>query len=156
MEILLKKATMQDIEQIHEMQINAFKPLLDKYQDYETSPGAESVERVKRRMEHPQVSCYFIQLKSENIGHIRITMLDENTCLLSQMCILPQYQENGYAQRAIKQVEALYPKVKKWMLDTIKQEPKLCHLYEKMGYKLTGEEKNIKDGMDLVDYAKHC
>ena len=154
MNISLEKAEMQDADQIHKMQIISFKSLLDKYQDYETNPGAEAVERIKKRMEYPQISSYFVKLQSENIGHIRINMLDENTYKLSQMFILPKYQGNGYAQQAIKQAEALHPKAKKWELDTIKQEPKLCHLYEKMGYRPTGEEKNLKDKMDLIYYAK--
>jgi len=105
-------------------------------------------------MKYPQISCYFIQLNSENIGHIRINAFSEDACRLSQMFILQEYQGNGYAQQAVKEIEALYPNAKNWILDTIKQEPKLRHLYEKMGYKLTGKETNIQDGMDLVDYAK--
>ena len=154
MELLIKRATAQDAEKIHKMQIIAFKPLLDKYRDYETNPGAETLEQVKARFEYPQIFCYFIQLNSENIGHIRINAFGENACHLSQMFILPEYQENGYAQQAIEQVESLHPNARNWVLDTIKQEPKLRHLYEKMGYKPTGEEKNIKGGMDLIYYVK--
>ena len=70
------------------------------------------------------------------------------------MCILPDHQGKGYAQQVVKKVEALYTQTKRWELDTIKQETKLCYLYGKMGYKLTGRQTHIKDGMDLVDYVK--
>ena len=136
------------------MQLIGFKALLNKYQDYETSPGAETLERMRDRFQYSQIDHYFIQLRGENIGYIRINRLDKSTCRLSQIFILPDYQEKGYAQQAIKQVETLNPQAKSWVLDTIKQERKLCYLYEKMGYKLIGIEKNVKDGMDLVDYAK--
>ena len=154
MDISFKKATVHDCNQIHQMQILGFRALLDKYQDFETNPGAESFERIKLRFEFSQVDHYFIQLQNESIGYIRIDKLNEKTCKLSQMFILPTFQNKGYAQQAIKQVENLYPQAENWILDTIKQEEKLCHLYEKMGYRLTGTEKNIKNGMDLVDYAK--
>ena len=154
MEIQLKAATIDDCEKIHSMQMVGFKALLDKYQDFETSPGAETLEHIKMRFEYPQIDHYFINLNDENIGYIRINRLDTNTCRLSQMFVLPDYQGNGYAQQAIKQVEALNPLVNNWLLDTIKQEQKLCYLYEKMGYKQTGTETSIRDGMDLVDYAK--
>jgi len=154
MNISLIKADLQDCEEIHKMQVLAFKPLLDKYQDYETNPGAETIEHIQQRMEYPSLTHFFIRLQSKNIGHIRISQHDATTCRLGQMCILPEYQGNGYAQQAIKLVETLYPMAKRWELDTIKQEQKLCHLYEKMGYKPTGEEKNIKAGMDLIYYAK--
>lgn len=152
--IQLKKACENDSGQIHEMQIEGFRALLEKYRDYETSPGAETLERVKRRFSFNNVDQFFIRLADENIGYIRIQRLDEGVYRLSQMFILPVYQGRGFAQAAVKQAEALYPQAEKWVLDTIKQEQKLCHLYEKLGYKLTGAENNIKDGMDLVDYEK--
>lgn len=153
MKISLKKAGIKDCETIYQMQIIGFKALLDKYQDFETNPGSETFERIKERFERPHINHYFIKLNNESIGYIRINRLSEDTCRLSQMLVLPDYQENGYAQQAIKQVELLNPQVKHWILDTIKQEQKLCYLYEKMGYKQTGKKTNIKTGMDLVDYA---
>jgi len=154
MEIALKKAFVQDCELIHRMQTIGFGALLEKYKDFDTSPGNETLEKIKWRFEYSHIDHYFIELQSEKIGYIRINRLDESACRLSQMFILPEYQGNGYAHQAIGQAERLYPQAKSWILDTIKQELKLRHLYEKMGYKLTGVEKNIKDGMDLVDYAK--
>ena len=154
MEICLSKASIQNCEQIHQMQTLGFKALLDKYQDFDASPGNESLERIKKRFDYPQIDHYFIQLQGENIGYIRINKTDEKTCRLSQMFILPDFQEKGYGQQAIRQAEKLNPQATSWFLDTIKQESKLRHFYEKMGYRLTGEEKNIKDGMDLVFYAK--
>ena len=154
MEISLGKATIHDCNQIHQMQITGFKPLLNKYQDFETSPAAETLEQVRNRFKYPQTDHYFIQLKGRSIGYIRISKIDKKTCKLQQMVISTAYQEKGYAQQAIQQIEKLNSQVKSWVLDTTKQEKKLCYLYEKMGYQLTGNEKKIKDGMDLVDYAK--
>jgi len=50
--------------------------------------------------------------------------------------------------------ESLHKNAVNWELDTIKQETKLCYLYEKMGYRQTGKEVKIKDGMDIVSYRK--
>ena len=60
----------------------------------------------------------------------------------------------GSLLAAIKAVEAKYPYARRWELDTILQEAKLCYLYEKMGYRKTGQVKNVKDGMDLVYYER--
>jgi len=155
MNIHLKKASIQDSEKIHKMQVMSFKPLLEKYKDYDTNPGAETLERVKLRFDFNDTDHFLICLYKENIGYIRIRRLYKNhTYMLSQMFIIPGEQGKGYAQAAIRQAEMLYPKDAKWTLDTIKQEPKLSHLYEKMGYRLTGTEKQIKEGMDLVYYEK--
>ncbi|WP_328285967.1 MULTISPECIES: hypothetical protein [unclassified Paenibacillus] len=44
MEISLSKAGVNEASIIHEIQIEAFMPLLNKYKDYETSPANETVE----------------------------------------------------------------------------------------------------------------
>lgn len=154
MEILLKKAVLSDCKKIHQMQTIGFQDLLERYQDFDTNPGAETLKRIEQRFQNPQIDHYFVQCEAKDIGYIRIRKLDEKTYRISQLFILPIYQNNGYAQQAIRQAEALYPQAAGWILDTIKQEEKLCYLYEKMGYRLTGEKRNIKRGMDLVTYRK--
>ena len=50
MDISLFKSGLNEASIIHEMQIKAFMPLLEKYQDYDTSPANESVERIIDRL----------------------------------------------------------------------------------------------------------
>ena len=153
-EISLRKATMTDCEQIHKMQVESFSALLDKYKDYGTNPAAEPTERIEQRVAQEFTDYYFISLNSDDIGVIRIVRLSTSICRISPMFILPQHQDMGYAQQAIFKVESLYPQAKRWELDTIKQESKLCYLYEKMGYTATGKEENIQDGMTIISYSK--
>jgi len=141
--------------ELHKLQVQGFAVLLAKYQDFDTSPGAESLERVRERFEYSDwVDQYWIQLGAEKVGYVRIQRRGNDVYRLSQMFILSAFQERGYAQQAIRQAERQYPQARAWELDTIKQESKLCHLYEKMGYRLAGSEHCIRDGMDLVDYVK--
>ncbi len=151
--IELVKLGPQDAEELFQMRIQAFQPLLDKYQDFDTNPAAESFERFQRYFREYS-DCYFIETKRKRLGALRVVRLSEKECYLSQIFILPEYQGRGYAQQALASVEKLYPKAERWSLDTIKQEPKLLHLYEKSGYHLTGETKPLKDGMDLVFFEK--
>ncbi|MDR1705265.1 MAG: GNAT family N-acetyltransferase [Clostridiales bacterium] len=154
MEIQLIKAGMSDCADIHRMQAAAFEALLDKYQDFDTSPGAEPVKKIEQRMAQENCTYYLVCLNDVKIGAVRVVKINEDTFRISQMFILPEYQGKGYAQQAIALAESFHPQAKHWTLDTIKQEAKLCHLYEKMGYRPTGTQKHIKDGMDLLDYAK--
>ena len=153
MMISLSKAGTGDCKELYGLQIKSFADLLEKYQDFDFSPGAEKVKKTKKRLKEINSDYYFICLDGVHIGAIRIVKLDK-LCRLKQIYILPEYQNKGYAQQAIIAAEALYPKANRWELDTIKQESKLCYLYEKMGYKRTGHEKDIKDNMTLVFYAK--
>lgn len=69
------------------------------------------------------------------------------------MFVLPEFQDKGIARTAIKLCEELHGS-HHWKLDTIMQEPKNCHLYEKMGYRLTGTAKVINKRLTLVFLKK--
>lgn len=153
MNISLQKAVREDLAQLHAMQVEAFMPLLDIYHDYDLSPAAEGVEKIIERFEQPFTTYWFINLDGERIGALRVCDFGER-CKLSPIFILPAYQGKGAAQTAITLMEQLYPVATVWELSTIRQEAKLCHLYEKMGYKPTGRILPIKDGMDIVFYEK--
>lgn len=153
MSIVLDIATITDAQEIYDLQIKSFKALLEKYQDYDFSPGAEKLDYTIQRLHQPTTDYYFISLKKKHIGALRICHLNK-ICKLKQIYILPEYHGYGYAQKAIRIVESLYPTVEKWELDTILQEKKLCYLYEKMGYRKTGRVEHIMNGMDLVFYEK--
>lgn len=64
--VSLKAATREDLQAIWEMQIAAFSELLDKYQDYDMSPGAEGLEKIIARYEQPWTVYYFIAVENEN------------------------------------------------------------------------------------------
>lgn len=151
--IVLQKATLDDAPLMHRLQIEAFQALLQKYRDDDTNPGAETLEKIVERVSDPNTEHYLICLGKEPIGVVRISGIGD-TGHLRMICVLTEHQGRGIAQQAIRKVEALYPDKRHWKLDTILQEPKLRHLYEKMGYRRTGQVEPIKDGMDLVYYEK--
>jgi GNAT superfamily N-acetyltransferase len=154
MSIQLKKASIEDCPQIHQMQVESFSALLEKYHDLDTNPGAEPLSRVVERMQQSFTDYYFIQLDQVQIGVIRVVRRAEDVCGVAPIFVLPDFQGYGYAQEAMLATERLYPKATLWQLSTILQEEKLCHLYEKVGYHRTGEWKNIQSGMDIVYYEK--
>ena len=49
-DIRLIQAAVADAVQVHSLQTLAFKALLDKYKDYSTNPGAESVQKVAEKI----------------------------------------------------------------------------------------------------------
>lgn len=149
----LRRASEVDCPVIHRIQVKAFAPLLEKYQDVDSNPAAESVAHIERRMAQSFTDYYLISLENEAIGVLRVCDFGEE-CRISPICILPEFQGNGYAKTAMGLAEAMYPEAKRWTLDTIEQEEKLCRLYESVGYHRTGETRHIKDGMDLVFYEK--
>ena len=152
--IELIKAGPQDCAQIHALQVEAFAELLEKYHDTATNPGAETLEKVEARMAQDTTDYYFIRTGGWPIGAVRVQRLPEAVCRASTIFIIPAFQGKGCAQEAMRALEALYPQARKWQLDTIKEEAKLCHLYEKLGYRQTGREEVLQPGMTIVYYEK--
>jgi len=144
MNINLIKAKIEDAEEIHKMQLLAFKELLDRYQDYEISPGAEKLERVIERIKQDTTDYFIIKYDNRPVGAIRIRKLyEEGQCRISPIFIIPEYQNKGIAQKVFQIIEEKYKPENGWNLDTILEEKGNCHLYERMGYKQTGKiEKN--------------
>ena len=155
MDIKLVKANMDNIEEIYEMQIITFKPLLDKYQDFDLNPGNETIERTIARMNEYITDYYIIKLNEISVGGIRIRRYEEgDLCKVGPLFVLPEYQNKGIAQKVFKIIEEIYKPKNGWILDTILQEKGNCHLYEKIGYTKTGKIENINEKMDIVFYEK--
>lgn len=155
MSIKLVEVTRDDIETVWKMQLEAFSGLLEKYQDYDLSPGAEPMEKIVARFEQPWTKYYFINAEGVNAGVIRIVdRKDGSRKRISPLWIMAEYRGKGYAQQAILAAEELYGP-DNWSLDTILQEKGNCYLYEKMGYHQTGKTEHINDKMDIVFYEKN-
>ena len=153
-EVALIAVGNDDMETIWKMQVEAFSDLLDKYQDYDTSPAAESFEKVMARYEQPWTTYYFISNGTENVGAIRIVdKKDGSRKRISPVWIMPEHRNKGFAQAAIIAAEKKYGP-NHWCLDTILQESGNLHLYEKMGYHRTGKIEKVNDRMAIVFYEK--
>lgn len=154
-EVWLKQAAPEDCDMIHKAQAKAFARLLERYRDIQTNPASETSQVIFRKMRQPGSRYYFIMAGSETVGMLRVIESDDRErCRISPMGILPAYQGRGCAQKALLAAEALYPDARLWALETIKEEPALRCLYEKMGYRPTGREAELQPGMTIVYYEK--
>ena len=154
MKIELVRASMQDAETIWNMQKTAFAGLMEKYQDFDTNPANEPLEKVQRRLAMPETHFYFIQADGVNAGAIRVK--DQHDAMpkeISPLFVLPEFRGMGVAQAAIRAAEVIHGG-ENWLLLTILQESGNCHLYKKMGYRQTSITKVINDRMTLVIYEK--
>ncbi len=155
MSIKLHIARLEDCEIILEMQLKSFSESLSKYQDYDMSPGNETIETIHRRYNQDFTDYHLIKYDSKTVGAVRVLRFDhENSCRISPLFILPEYQGKGIAQNVFELLEDYYSDCKKWTLDTILQEFGNCYLYEKVGYIRTGKYEEIKEGMTIVYYEK--
>ena len=145
----------EDAFRLWSMQVEAFWGLYQKYQDTETSPATETVEKVRTRLEQPSTYYYCIRENGVDMGAVRVVDKGENRIpkRISPLFVLPAYRNRGVAQWAIQAAEERHGS-SGWELETILQEKGNCYLYEKMGYYQTGKTKIVNDNMTLVFYKK--
>lgn len=143
-------------EELWKMQVEAFASLYEKYQDTDTSPATEKIDKVQMRLKQSFTYFYFIVVDGEKVGAIRVVDKneEEKAKRISPIFIMNQHRNNGYAQKAMKLVEEIHGN-SNWELDTILQEEGNCYLYEKMGYQKTGKMEKVNERMTLVFYRKH-
>ncbi|QTH45746.1 GNAT family N-acetyltransferase [Cohnella sp. LGH] len=154
MNISLLKSDLSQASLIYEMQIKAFTPLFNKYQDHTTSPANESIERIIDRLNESSTDYYIIKDFEVHVGAIRIVRKENKVYRVSPVFIVPEHQGKGIAQKVFAIIEDKYKDALIWELDTILQEQGNCYLYEKLGYRKTGQTKQINDKMTIVFYEK--
>lgn len=130
--------------------------MLEKYNDYNVNPANETIDRVIQRINRSNSGFYKILVDDEIVGAICIFWKEDVQFWISPMFILPSYQGQGIAQKAIILIEEMFPEATSWELATILEEARNCYLYEKMGYSKTGVSKKINDNTMLVFYKKVC
>ena len=155
MKLELVRFQPQDIDTVWAIQREAYRPLYETYQDDETSPWLESRALLLEKYTRPGVAGYLFLADGQPVGAVRIIIDAENRrARVSGLGVLPAWQGRGIAQEALRRIERLHPEAAHWSLGTILQEPKNCHLYEKLGYRRYGELKPVNEKMTLVFYQK--
>ena len=144
MEVRLLRANIDDAKELHAMQVEAFKELLEKYQDFDTSPANENMEKVEVRLKQDFTFYYFICIGRKKVGAIRIIDKKENgkNKRISPIFILPEFQGKGIAQKAIRLCEEMHGN-ENWELDTILQESKNCHFMKKWGIARREKQRSL-------------
>ena len=66
----------------------------------------------------------------------------------------PNHQNKGYGKQIMLMIEKLYPKVRRWKLDTPAESYGLHRFYESLGYVKIGEMEDKKSGMKGFVYKK--
>ena len=153
--VILTEASIEDVYIIYEMQKESFIPLLNKYNDIETNPASENIDKIINRINDQNSKYHLINYNDVPVGVIRIQKINNNEIYrISPIFIIPQYQNRGIAQKVLTIIEEIYKPQKKWVLSTISEEKNNCHLYEKYGYKPTGKLVKINEDMNIIYYEK--
>ncbi len=155
MNIKIIKAKLENLQLLHDIQIESFKTLLEKCEDYESNPGNESIEQITRKYNQSFTTYWLIKDNEKVVGGVRVITGEGGRYRVSPIFILPSEQGNGIAQETFRLLEEYYKDSRVWKLETILEEEGNCYLYEKLGYKKTGKLEKFKDNMTIVYYEKY-
>lgn len=100
MRINLIRIGIADAQKLWKMQVEAFEDLYKKYQDTETSPATENVEKIIMRLEQPFTYYYYIVVDGIEVGAIRVVDKKElgKAKRISPIFIMKEHRGKGYAQ----------------------------------------------------------
>lgn len=131
--IRLKRAEVEDAEQITNIKILAYNKEINTYLGRDGGPpGYDKIESEIDIIN--RFIAYKILLDDEIIGGLFL-YLEGNTIMhFEDFVIHPQHQGNGYGYKVLCMVEKLHPDVKEWRLSTPVFSVGNQHLYEKFGY----------------------
>ncbi len=139
------------------LQKKIFLPIYLKYFD-KHNPIFESRKIMQYRLRNKNTKAYYVvyEEKKESfktVGYV-ILRFNNNTATIGRIGVLNKYQNKGIGTLVIEELEKRFSNYKIWQLDTIKEEKRNCHLYEKLGYIPTGEERKINKRMTILNYEK--
>ncbi len=153
-EVELILAKEEDAEIIHNMKYKAFMPLYKKYNDHDTSPAMEPIDKTIWLLRDINTDYYMISWKDIVVGAVRISLVDDGIRKIAPIFILPDYQNNGLGTIIFELLFEKYNDTLVWILDTIEQEEGNCYFYEKIGFSRTGERIKINSKMTIIGYEK--
>lgn len=102
MNIEIVKASYNDLQLLHKIQVEAFRPLLEKYKDYNTNPGNEIIDQIIRRYNQDFTTYWLIKNHGKIVGGVRVVNKGDRCYRVSPIFIQPLEQGKGMAQKTFK------------------------------------------------------
>ncbi len=103
-------------------------------------PGYDSEEETRRLIKN--YLCYKIILDNDIIGFFWLHGVEQEFYELEDLCIHPKYHNKGFGFKTMSLMEEIHPQIKRWILGTPYYSVRNQYLYEKAGYKKTGQSED--------------
>lgn len=83
--------------------------------------------------------AYKIICNGQIVGNVSVRYNKDNTYYLGCLCIIPEYENRGIGQEALRFIESKFPDAVCWTLETPADKEKNLYFYKKMGYTIVKE-----------------
>jgi L-amino acid N-acyltransferase YncA len=143
--ITIKKAEINDAEEILDVKIRAFKEEVDLYGV--CPPKYDSLENLINSIS--KCNYYKIVDDEKIIGGMSVQNKGNGHYWLGSIYIDSLYQNKGVGSLAMNYINKEYPNAIKWTLETPHKSYRNHHFYEKFGFVKIGEIKPYEDHTDF-------
>lgn len=148
--MIIKKATLEDLEEILNLQKTAYISEAQLYNDFSIPPLTQTLENINEEFS----SKLFLKACTSGkiIGSVRAFEKD-GTCFIGRLIVHPDMQNKGIGKQLMKAIEEYFNHCKMYELFTGKTSIKNLCFYEKLGYKAFKEEM-VNDNLTFVYLQK--
>lgn len=139
----IEKAVLSDAEcltvlmkKTFDQEARRWLPSDEKVCDYNIQPpNYDSIEMTKYSIR--ELAYYKVMYSGEVVGGVILTLAGKRFARIDRIFIEPDYQGKGIGSKVIALIEALYPSITNWDLETSSRQINNHFFYEKNGYQTT-------------------
>lgn len=148
MDIKFERAAIGDIDKLIDIRSQSY------YQDYIQYGECPGYNMSKENMTNSILNriSYKIICDNQVVGNICIRDNEDSTYYIGTLCVIPDYQNKGIGQEAIKFIENEFPDATSWRLQTPADKERNHYFYKKMGYSIIKEY--MEGSVKLVLFEK--
>ena len=150
MDTSIEKATIDDAEEILELQKLAYVSEAEINDDFTIPPLHQTMDEI--RAEFDRQVFLKVQLDGRIIGSVRC-YLDGGTCHIGKLIVHPDYQNRGIGTRLLRAAEEQFPSAERYVLFTGEKSRRNLHIYQKSGYRVF-DRKVVSEKLTMVYLQK--
>ena len=137
----IQKATIDDLQEILDLQKKAFYSEAVLYNDFNISPLHQTIEEITQEFFHKQI----LLIKQENRIIASVRFYKENTTgHIGKLIVHPDFQNIGLGRILMNEAEKLLQNCLRVELFTGSLSIKNIHLYKSLGYSIFNEIKETE------------
>ncbi len=149
----IKKASIDDLEEILQLQKQAYLSEAELYDDYNIKPLLQTLDDIKQNFLKQIFLKAAIENKTTIVGSVRAYQL-KDTVFIGRLAVRPDYQNKGIGAKLMISIEEIFESAKRFELFTGHKSIKNIYLYQKLGYK-EFKRMPVNDSLTMVYLEKY-
>ncbi|MNZ58880.1 putative acetyltransferase [compost metagenome] len=125
-----------DLEQLLQLQYLSYQSEAEIYDDYTIPPLKQTITELEEEFKVQMILKAVID--NRLVGSVRAYM-EEGICKIGKLIVHPDYQNRGIGSQLMNEIELRFTRCDKFELFTGEKSLRNIYLYNKLGYRQTGE-----------------